>query len=124
EDDDWEMIRMKNLNVVVDPMVFRTADVFLRGANGLAQSSELKNLETMWSAISGNIGSLCTFFDTLMLEERLPMYDYDQTFPPDLEHGKHTLVEYCNDDEEVLVAITVKEQAYQKMKPETTRRQL
>jgi len=36
DDDDWEMIRMKNLNVVVDPMVFRTADVFLRGSKGLA----------------------------------------------------------------------------------------
>ena len=33
---DWEKIREEKLNVVVDPMVFRTADVFLRGAKGVA----------------------------------------------------------------------------------------
>jgi hypothetical protein len=49
ENDDLEMIRMKNLNVVVDPMVFRNGDVFLRGSKGLAQSPELKRPETMWS---------------------------------------------------------------------------
>jgi len=83
---------------------------------GLAQSPELKHPEMMWSAISSNIGSLCTFFDTLILEERLPMYDYDMTFPPDLETGKYTLVKLCNDDEEVLVPVAVRDQAYQKMK--------
>jgi len=75
----------ENLNVVVDPMVFRTADVFLRGLKGVTQSPELKHPETMWKAISNNIGSLCAFFDILVLEKRLPMYDYNITFPPDID---------------------------------------
>lgn len=99
--------------MVVDPMVFRTADVFLRGAGGLARSSAP---ETMWSAISSNVGALCTFFDTVILEKRLPMYDYDETFPPDMVTGKQALIEYCNEAEEMLVAVTVRDGAYQEMK--------
>jgi hypothetical protein len=113
---DWEKIREEKLNVVVDPMVFRTADVFLRGSKGLAQSPELKHPESMWSAIRSNIGSLCAFFDTLILEERLPMFDYGTTFPADIDIGKHTLIEFCNDDEEALVSVTVRDRAYQEMK--------
>jgi hypothetical protein len=115
---DWEKIRKEKLNVVVDPMVFRAADVFLRGSKGVAQSPELKHPETMWNAIRNNIGSLCAFFDTLILEERLPMYDYGMTFPPDIETGKHTLVEFCNDKKETLISVTVGGQAYEDMKRE------
>ena len=115
-DADWEKIRDEKLNVVVDPMVFRTADVFLRGAKGMAQSRELKQPATMWSAISSNIGSLCTFFDALILEKRLPMYDYAMTFPADIETGRHTLIETCNTDDEVLVSVSVQYQAYNEMK--------
>jgi hypothetical protein len=115
---DWDKISKAGLKVVVDPMVFRTADVFLRGAKGFAQSSDSKSQEKMWSAISGNIGALCTFFDTLILEDRLPMYDYGMTFPPDLETGKHTLVEYCNETDNVLVTVSVQQEAYKEMKRE------
>jgi hypothetical protein len=113
---DWEKIRQENLKVVVDPMVFRTADVFLRGQNGVGRSGELKDPEIIWRAISSNIGSLCAFFDTLILEERLPMYDYGMTFPVDLQTGKHTLVELCNRDDDVLVTVMVHDQAYHEIK--------
>src|SRR5690242_15192435 len=115
---DWEQIPKAGLKVVVDPMVFRTADVFLRGARGLAKSPELKHPATMWNAISSNIGALCTFFDLLILEKRLPMYDYGMTFPPDIDTGKHALVEYCNESEGVLVPVTVQGEAYREMKRE------
>src|SRR5215831_12524149 len=42
ESADWKMTRMKGLNVIIDPMVFRTADVFLRGEKGLGESPEVK----------------------------------------------------------------------------------
>jgi hypothetical protein len=119
-DADWEeKIRgNKRIKVVVDPMVFRTADVFLRGSKGIARSPELKHPDTMWNAIASNTDSLCAFFDALILEDLLPMYDYDMTFPPDLDTGKHTLVELCNAhaDDAVLVPVTVKEDAYQEVK--------
>lgn len=121
-DAEWEKIRHRHddpqldINVVVDPMVFRTADVFLQGLKPLMQSRELIHPASRWNAISSNIGSLCTFFDLLILEGRLPMYDYDTTFPPDIQTGKNTLVELCNDAEDVLVPVTVRDEAYQEMK--------
>jgi hypothetical protein len=115
-EEDWDKISGEGIKVVVDPMVFRTADVFLRGKNGIAGSRELTHPESMWNAISSNIGALCTFFDTLILEERIPMYDYDQTFPGDNYAGRRALIEYCNEFEEVLVTVSVQGQAYYKMK--------
>jgi len=110
--DDWKKIP----KVVVDPMVFRTADVFLRGLKGIEKSPDKKEPEQMWSAIRSNIGSLCAFFDAVILEDRLPMYDYKITFTPDLYHGKHTLVELCNRDQPVLVSVTVGLEAYRVVK--------
>lgn len=113
---DWELIRSEGLKVVVDPMVFRSADVFLRGRSGVKTSPDPKPDEKMWSAISSNIGSLCAFFDALILEERLPMYDYNYTFPGDIEEGKKALVDYCNSQDPVLVPVSVGDAAYQEMK--------
>lgn len=107
---DWDQIRQEKLKVVIDPMVFRTADVFLRGEKGSVDPA------SMWTAISSNIGSLCTFFDSLILEARLPMYDYGRSFPPDIQTGKHALVEYCNESEYVLVSVTVKPKVYEEIK--------
>ena len=109
---DWRRIGDAGLSVVVDPMVFRTADVFLRGRRGAPRPDEA------WTAIGKNIGSLCTFFDTLILEKCLPMYDYGITFPPDLETGKHTLVEWCNERGPTLQQVQVCDAAYDEVKRE------
>jgi hypothetical protein len=116
EPNDWEQFRDKKLNMIVDPMIFRTADVFLRGKGAVLESSEPKHPETIWSAISSNIGALCTFFDTLLLEDYLPIFDYEITFPIDLFVGSQTLIELCNEHEEVLVPVTVRGKAYQEIK--------
>ena len=126
---DWDakIRRDPTLNVVVDPMVYRTADVFLRGAEGWKKyQSDLgippEDQAKKCDAISKNIGSLCTFFDVLILEERLPMYDYYYTFPPDIDMGaetpgrQHWLVNKCNSLEEgVLVEVAVYPEARQTM---------
>lgn len=111
EPTDWPRIKEAGLEVVVDPMVFRSAEVFLRGRQAAPHASQA------WEALSKNIGSLCAFFDALILERRLPMYDYIMTFPPDLHQGKHTLIEWCNGLEpNVLQPVTVGENAYNDVK--------
>jgi hypothetical protein len=110
--DDWRRIGEAGLRLVVDPMVFRSADVFLRGWRGAPKPDDA------WLAIGSNIGSLCTFFDALILEKCLPMYDYGSTFPPDLQTGKHTLVEWCNDRGPTLLPVQVRGAAYDEVKRE------
>src|SRR5947199_3438000 len=113
---DWEIIRQEKLKVVVASMVFRAADVFLRGIKGTERDANKAEPEKLWAALSSNIGSLCAFFDAVILEDRLPMYDYAMTFPPDFHTGKHGLVDVCNRDEPVLVTITVGFEAYREVK--------
>jgi hypothetical protein len=61
-------------DAIVDPMVFRTADVFLSGATGSDNDSQL------WIALSQNVASLVAFFDILIYSRQLPLIDYGMTF--------------------------------------------
>ena len=104
-------------------MVFRTADVFLRGLKGWTQYRDARggqqNPDQMWGAINANVGALYAFFDAIIMEDCLPMYDYDSTFPPDIDIGAtstHWLFSTCNDVEEVLVEVSVRDTAYRSVK--------
>lgn len=105
-DEDWESkLRRPGLTLVVDPMIFRTADVFLRGARGAP-----KDPQSVWRAITANLGSLSAFIDCLVLHERMPIFDYNSSFPEwDASvDTKHTsLVDFCNADDVVLCPVTV-----------------
>jgi hypothetical protein len=50
QDDDWEQLRTE-LKIVVDPTIFRTAEVFLQGERAAHDK------RTLWQAISANVGS-------------------------------------------------------------------
>lgn len=66
--------RAPGVDAIVDPMVFRVADVFLSGATGADDDRHL------WSALSQNITSLLAFFDILTYSRQLPLIDYGMTF--------------------------------------------
>jgi hypothetical protein len=102
---DWKMLRQKRLLTVLDPLVFRAADAFLRGAP--AADDEL-----LWEAISQNVDALAVFVDAVMLQDQLPIFDYAATWEPELAESAATLVELCNQDEELLVEVRVAGDAY------------
>jgi hypothetical protein len=104
---DWKSLRQLGLTTVIDPLVFRAADVFLRGAPDEGD-------EQLWDAISQNVDALAVFIDQLMLNDRLPIFDYGVTWEPDLAGSSHTLTELCNETagDEVLVDVHVDGLAY------------
>jgi hypothetical protein len=104
---DWKSLRQQGLTTVVDPLVFRAADVFLRGAPDEGD-------EQLWRAISKNIDALTVFIDQLMLHDRLPIFDYGVTWEPELAGSSGPLAELCNDTaaDEVLVDVHVDGGAY------------
>jgi len=68
--------------VVVDPVVYRIGDLFLTGGR-YGRGSEARRLaDQSWSPIGEDIGALVTFFDLLVLNERVPAFDYSVTFNP------------------------------------------
>jgi hypothetical protein len=73
--EDWTELRRSGLTTVVDPMVFRTADMFFGGATGLDDVDTRR-----WSAIDKNVGALTAFVDSVVLDDGLPMFDYSMTF--------------------------------------------
>jgi hypothetical protein len=103
---DWEMLRQKRLLTVLDPLVFRAADAFLRGAPATGD-------EPLWEAISRNVDALAVFVDAVMLQDQLPVFDYSATWELELAGSAATLVELCNQDEELLVGVRVDGEAYQ-----------
>src|SRR5947209_19556020 len=82
QEEDWDRFSAPDLNldVIVDPMVFRSGHVLLNGRSRAQASSTTKDADDVWQALSQNIGSLVAFFDTLILNEHLPIIDYSFTF--------------------------------------------
>jgi hypothetical protein len=103
---DWTTLRQQGLLMVLDPLIFRAADAFLRGAPDRAD-------QPLWDTISKSVDAFCAFIDAVMLNDQLPIIDYNPSWEPNLAGFAHTLVELCNQDEELLVEVHVDGPAYQ-----------
>jgi hypothetical protein len=115
---DWNLFPKLKLDVIVDPMVFRSGQLLLRGRSGVQQVSSGSKPDEVWKALSQNIGSLAAFFDALILNEHLPIIDYGPSFDPDLSSQAIDLVQYCNQNEGILVPVHVENNAYFEAKQE------
>jgi hypothetical protein len=104
--------------VIVDPMIFRSADVYLRGRKGVEQSLPGKKPDDVWKALSANVGSLVTFFDALILSERLPIIDYGFTYDSQIGFDQYDLYRVCNNaaNAKLLVSVHVMMAAYKQAK--------
>lgn len=102
--DDWMALRQQGLLTVVDPMVYRAGEVFLQGRSGAGSNDDARSV---WEALSKNIDGLMLFIDELMLNDRLPIFDYSTTYddPPGL--GVPEIVAQVNTQAEILVQVKV-----------------
>jgi hypothetical protein len=66
---DWIALRPE---VIVDPMIYRLGEIFLAGPPDGGGDA--------WGTVSKDLGGLVTFFDLLVLHERLPAFNYAATF--------------------------------------------
>lgn len=110
---DWQRLRAEQLTTVLDPMIFRAAELFLVGRSGAAHAEET------WSMLSTNLPGLAAFFDAIVLHDRLPIFDYGITFPEAPEVGagaSYNLVPIVNADQEVLAPVRVEAAAYTPLK--------
>jgi hypothetical protein len=72
-----------DLDYVPDPMVLRAAELFIGGRQHCRQNQQLDD-EKAWPIIERNIDGILAFFHVLMTRERVPLIDYDMTFPADV----------------------------------------
>jgi hypothetical protein len=106
---DWELLRQEKLETVVDPMVLRCGELFLQGARGAADPVET------WELLTKNIHAVGMFFDRLILNEKIPVFNYGDTFDAMLNFDQRVLTT-INDYDEVLYDIDVEYAQYHKVK--------
>jgi hypothetical protein len=67
----WGKLTSQGLDVIVDPLVFRLGQFFLEGKEAGPDR---------WKAIGSDLGALVNFFDLVVLHDRLPAFNYPDTF--------------------------------------------
>jgi hypothetical protein len=71
-----------DLDYVPDPMVLRAAELFIGGRQYCRQIQKLDDSK-VWPVIEKNIDGILAFFHVLMTRDRIPLIDYEYTFPTD-----------------------------------------
>lgn len=82
---DWSTLSVKGLDTVVDPMVLRCGEFFLKGAAGAPDA------EQAWNLLSRNVHSIGMFFDAIILQDLIPIFNYGDTFDMGLNFEARTL---------------------------------
>jgi hypothetical protein len=95
EPDDWRKLRQLQATVVLDPTAIRAAELFIGGRS--------KADEAAWKVIRGQLSSLATFVDCLVLYPRIPLFDYQITYVRSMDEVLGDLA-VCRD---VLVPVRV-----------------
>jgi hypothetical protein len=72
--DDWAALRHRRLRAVVDPIIFRTAELFLAGAKHATDT------DATWKTIQRHLGALFLFFDLVIREDEVPIFDYNPSY--------------------------------------------
>src|SRR2546422_10278357 len=83
ETSDWQKLLVGE--TVVDPMVFRCGELFLKGAK------EAGDPKKTWDLLTCNIHAIGMFFDSLILNEKLPVFNYGDTFDDHLNFEQRVL---------------------------------
>jgi len=105
---DWTAIS-KIGGPVVDPMILRCGELFLRGAKAAQDPN------AAWDLMTRNIHALGTFFDHIILDAQIPVFNYGATYEPGQNFDLRTLSR-VNEQEEILVDVDVSYGAYQQAK--------
>lgn len=94
---------------VVDPMILRCGELFLRGSRGV------EDARAAWDLLTRNIHAIGTFFDRLIIEDRIPVFNYADTFEcgRNFDRGAFGRI---NEGGPVLVDVTVRHEAYKEVK--------
>ena len=99
---DWNKLREQNLNTVVDPMVIRCGEIFLQGAKNIPE----QNKDNTWNFLNANLLAIGSFFDALILNEKIPAFNYEDTFDP-LRNFDAEVLKSINSHDEILYRINV-----------------
>jgi len=73
------VIDSARLDTVLDPMVVRCGELFLKGTGGA------EDREKVWDLLNTNTHAVAMFFDSLVVDEKAPIFNYGHTFDMKLD---------------------------------------
>lgn len=104
------------LDCVPDPMVIRTAELFLNGKSGCARLGT----DAVWQTIESNLHGLLTFFNMLMTRPAIPLIDYFETIRQDESMwplaDQNILALFHHIDKEMIIQVSVGQGPYQEIR--------
>jgi hypothetical protein len=118
---DWRRLIERNLTTVIDPMVYRAGEIFLRGRSGraLGNTTAVPLEETRaWDFLDKNLLALGFFFDAVILNEHLPIFNYGDTFDMHLNFEQRSFAALNDADRPVIEPVDVTWGAYTPIKAE------
>jgi hypothetical protein len=116
---DFKNIIGDGCGVVIDPITYRTAELFFLGRDRAMKETGEKKDEALFETIASNQGALYAFVDSLVLRKKLPMIAYSMTMygPEEDPGGTPELLKLCNEVEsDVVLDIRLTEGAYNPIK--------
>ena len=117
----WRGLVERRLTTVLDPMVYRAGEIFLRGRSGRAIGNAPAvplDEARAWDFLDKNLLSLGFFFDALILNERLPIFNYGDTFDMHLNFEERSFAVFNDADHPVIEPVDVGWGAYMPIKQE------
>lgn len=118
-DGDWALLTRRGLTTVLDPMVFRAGEIFLRGRSGraLGAGPDVPLDEARaWDFLDKNLLALGFFLDALILNERLPLFNYGDTFDQHLNFEQRSFAAFNDADRPAIETVDVAWSAYMPIK--------
>jgi uncharacterized protein (UPF0147 family) len=118
--DDWQKVSRIG-GPVVDPMILRCGEIFLRGADVVPgqilppQPYGAVSQSDVWQLLEVNLQGLSSFFDRIVLEDQIPVFDYTDSFKVDHNFDK-TSLNQVNEGGEILVEVQVDHDVYRDVK--------
>lgn len=118
--DDWQLVSQIG-GPVVDPMILRCGEIFLRGPDVAPgqilppQPHGAVGLPDVWQLLEVNLQGIATFFDRIVLDDQIPVFDYTESFVVDPNFNK-TILGQINEAGDVLVEVQVSHNAYLEVK--------
>jgi hypothetical protein len=108
--DDWNNLVNGRLTTVLDPMVIRCGELFLRGRSASGDP------DSTWGLLDKNVHAIGMFFDQLVLNEKIPIFNYGDTFDAGLDLDKRVLGEINQLGGDILCEVDVTYDAYHQVK--------
>src|SRR6185503_4750553 len=111
KESDWSKLTNHSIETVVDPMVYRCGQLFVNGAKKADHKGKV------WDLLDQNVSSIATFLDSIILYDKLPVFNYADTFDSQLDFGE-LLPGAIEGAEQIFFNVDVKYEAYRSIKDE------